>query len=279
MVLLMLTAACQQRTQTDPTQIVARMGESEISVHQLNALLRRTPEQPGVDPRDIQQKSLRLLIDQQLAADQAVKEKLNRTPDAVLTLEGARLQTLAQLYAVNFIRSQPPPAPSEVQRYYREHPELFAERRDYGLLMLTVSEPDAALAQRLRDAAAAGKAPDALSAQLTVEGKPFTLALTQLKADEISLPLAAVLAKREVGAVAIDDASEGQLSLLQVKSIKAAPRTSEQAQASIQQFLSAQNIKAALPRQIERLFQTASIQYFGDFAPPAATGTTAAAQP
>src|SRR3990167_5274365 len=67
------------------TQVAAKVGSEEISVHQINQILSRantgnaTPQAVQKMGRDVLEK----LIDQQLAVEQATENKLHRSPEVV----------------------------------------------------------------------------------------------------------------------------------------------------------------------------------------------------
>ena len=81
-------------------QVAAKVGTEEISVSQVNQLLRRTST-AGTSPQTAQamgREVLEKLIDQQLAVEQAKETKLDRSPDVVSQIEAARREILARAY-------------------------------------------------------------------------------------------------------------------------------------------------------------------------------------
>ena len=97
--LLALLAGClPQEHGSQPTQVMARVGNSEISVLQFNhALSRLGIAQPSSAVRlEVAQK----LVDRELAVQQALAGKLDRQPEVMLQLEEARRDVLA---SYNFV--------------------------------------------------------------------------------------------------------------------------------------------------------------------------------
>ena len=96
-----LSACGSKDDNPQATQVAAKVGSSEISVHQINQVLSRTPINGA--SKDVVQlasrEALERLIDQQLAVDQATENKLHRSPDVVAQLESARRDVLARAYA------------------------------------------------------------------------------------------------------------------------------------------------------------------------------------
>ena len=69
------------------TQVAAKVNSGEISVHQVNFVLQR---QQGLKPEQAQAVSRRVLeglVDQELAVQQAVEQKLDRDPRIVSAIE------------------------------------------------------------------------------------------------------------------------------------------------------------------------------------------------
>ncbi len=125
--------------QQKATQVAAKVGDDEITVHQLNFELAKlggnlTPEQSKQAANQV----LRGLVDQQLLMQKAIADKLDRDPKVVQTLEAARRQILAQSYVEKLTAAAAKPTEAEIKEYFDKHPELFAERRIYRLQELSV---------------------------------------------------------------------------------------------------------------------------------------------
>src|SRR6185503_572202 len=73
------------------------------------------------------------LIEQRLARQHAIEQGLDRAPQIVQAIESARSEILARAYRQLVAESQPRPTREEIARFYREHPELFADRRVFTL--------------------------------------------------------------------------------------------------------------------------------------------------
>ena len=99
--LALVLAACGKKDEAKvATQVAAKVGSEEISVHQINQVLARTntanatPQQAQAVRREVLEK----LIDQQVAVDQATEQKMHRSPDVVAQIEAARREVLARAY-------------------------------------------------------------------------------------------------------------------------------------------------------------------------------------
>ena len=121
-------AACGDKAEKKvATQVAAKVGKEEISVHQINQVLSRTnaanATPAAVDK--LRREVLEKLIDQQLAVDQAMETKINRSPEVVAMLESARREVLARAYIQQITGALPKPSPEELKKYYTDHPALF----------------------------------------------------------------------------------------------------------------------------------------------------------
>jgi len=130
-----LLAACGggEGDKKGSTQVAAKVNSGEISVHQVNFVLQR---QPGLKPEQAQAVSRRVLdglVDQELAVQQAVEQKLDRDPRIVSAIEAARRDILARAYADRVAEGATAPTAEDVKAYYDSKPALFSKRRIYGL--------------------------------------------------------------------------------------------------------------------------------------------------
>jgi len=120
-----------------PSQVLARVNDTEITVHQLNYLARSQPG--GKVDEATRQKLLEQLVDQEVLVQQAVSQKLDREPNVLQALEAARRQILAQAAAEKVLAVNTTPSSAAMDQFYREHPALFAERKIFGFEAFQVS--------------------------------------------------------------------------------------------------------------------------------------------
>ena len=115
-------AACGSKETEKPkpaTQIAAKVNSGEISVHQLNYVLTRTPGAGAASAETapkIRRDVLNRLIDQELAVEKAIEKKLDRSPDVLLALENARREILARAYVEQVTAAAPKPTVEEAKK-------------------------------------------------------------------------------------------------------------------------------------------------------------------
>src|SRR5882672_6958934 len=62
-------------------------------------------------------------------AERARREAIDRAPRVLQAMEAAKSEILARAYLQQVAQAQPRPSAEEVRNYYKQHPELFAQRR------------------------------------------------------------------------------------------------------------------------------------------------------
>ncbi|MFO1194691.1 MAG: EpsD family peptidyl-prolyl cis-trans isomerase [Rhodoferax sp.] len=276
---LTLSACGDKQDKKVATQVAAKVGKEEISVHQINQVLARTnaanasPAQVDKLRRDVLEK----LIDQQLAVDQATEAKLNRSPEVVAQLEAARREVLARAYIQQVTSSLPKPTPEELKKYYVEHPALFSERRVFNLQEVQLpAAAGEATAEAVRGMLSAGKPLEEVAAFLKGRDVKFGGGSASRAAEQIPLELLTKVHALKDGQAMVVQNAQGY-NVIRVASSQLAPVPEANALPRIEQFLANQRGAEAVAKAVKDLRAKASITYMGDFAGgPAAAGAAAA---
>lgn len=272
-------SACGGGKKESATQVAARVNDGEISVHQINQVLQR---QPGLKPEQVGGASKRVLeglVDQELAIQQALAQKLDHEPATVMAIESARREILARAYMDKLAAGVTKPSDAEVQKYYNEHPELFAQRKMYALQEVSVEvQGDAArkaqVASQFRDARSVAD----LTSRLSAAGLKFQLRSTSQAAEGLPLGLLGQLAKLSDGEI-LSAAGPAGLTFIAVVNTKLAPVSLETAKAAITTYLMNDQRRKLTMDEVKRLRTAAKIEYMGQFAQGAASGSAPAAAP
>jgi EpsD family peptidyl-prolyl cis-trans isomerase len=245
------------------SQVAAQVNADEITIHQVNAVLARTPAlQPEAGARAKRQ-VLERLIDQQLAVQQALRRKLDRSPEVLQALEGARAEILARAFAEEIARHQPKPSPEEAKKYYAEHPELFAQRRVFVLEELSIAQGDGALAG-LAEVVSKSRSTQEVAAWLKSKDAKFTQNRLMRAAEQIPLEHLPRLQAMKEGEMQLV-AGAGRLQVLRLVGFKTAPVDEATAGPRIQQFLFNQRVSEALAKEMQDVRGAAKIEYRGEF--------------
>ena len=250
-------------------QVAAKINSEEITISQVNSALASVPITPGKTAGDAKKEVLENLIVQNLADQQAVKMKLDRTPAVMQAIESAKNTILARAYMDPIIAAIPKPASEDVHKFYAEHPELFADRHVYTIKELEVeAKPD--LAATLREMAGKGESMDAIAAWLKDKSIASAIQTGVKPAEQLPLEMLPRFEKLTAGKLMVVEMSKS-VSVLQVVTAKAEPVTESVATATIQEYLMNSRKKEAIDKEIKSLKAAAKIEYLGDFEPGAKT--------
>jgi EpsD family peptidyl-prolyl cis-trans isomerase len=259
-------AACgSKEAKVSATQVAAKVGSEEISVHQINQVLSHTntggatPEQVKTLSREVLEK----LIDQQLAIDQATEKKLHRSPEVVAEIEAARRDILARAYLQSVAADLPKPTAEETHTYFAEHPQLFAERRIFNVQELQ-APADPATAEQLRSLAATGKSAEDAAAWLKSKGIRFGGGNATRPAEQIPLDALPKVSALKDGQSIVLETAQG-ITFMRVVASQAAPVAEEAAGPRIQQFLANQRASEAVKATMKGLRASTKITYMGEF--------------
>jgi EpsD family peptidyl-prolyl cis-trans isomerase len=258
-------------------QALASVNGEEITVLQLNEEMQRAGVQAA--QQDTARKQLlEGLIDRQLLQNEAAKDKLERDPQVMQAIERAKAMIVAQAYMQKRIGSQARPAKGEVEQYYQQHPEFFANRKQFDMRQLVLATKD--VSEQLKSQLDSVKSLEDAAAWL--DGHQIKYVRAGLTRTSTDLPpeLGARLAAMPKGQLFI--IREGERSMLiQITDVKDSPLSLDAATAQIEQFLFNKKNKEAAEAEIKRLRSTAKIEYFNKAdttaAAPAAAPAAAAA--
>lgn len=270
----LIVAGCGQSAEkASPSQVAARVDSDEITVHQINYVLAHTPAVTAANVERAKRAILNNLIDQELAKQQAVKDKLDRTPEVLSALEQARSDVLARAYLDGIAARQPRPTEAEVKKYYSEHPELFAQRRVFDLDEITLRDKDG-IESELKDKVATASMAE-LAKWLQGRGIKFTENRVTRPAEQIPLELLPKLQAMKDGQIQLVSVGEGRIDVLQLVANTTAPVDEATAAPRIREYLFNRRASEAVAAEMRRLRDHAKITYLGEFA----GGVSAAKEP
>ena len=246
------------------TQVAAKVNSSEISVHQINAVLAKAQGVPPEAAARVRQEILNKLIDQQLAYDQAVDKKLDRNPEVMMAIETAKRDIVARAYLDQVVAALPKPTDDEVSKYYAENPDLFSRRRVYSLQEITVA-PKLEILDDLKQMAATGKSLDDIAAWLKEKGIKFQSGAGTRPAEQVPLEILPRLSQIKDGQTGVIQGPQSNL-IVRVAASQSAPVDEAAAKPQIQQFLYNQRVQQAVGDEVKKLKAGAKIEYQGEFA-------------
>ena len=269
--LLLVVSGCSDAARERPTQVVARVGSSEISALQLDLALQaeRSRAAGDVDRQQVIDK----LIDRELAVQQALARKLDRQPEVLLRLEEMRREILAGAFAEQLAAARPKPNEQAVRAFYADNPELFAQRKIYRLRQLVIPASSPQLAQT-KERLAGRQSLAEIASWLTQDNARFTQQDVLRAAEQVPLEVLRKLHLLREGETAIFEAPQA-VYVYQLLGLQSAPLDLAAATPLIASHLARQEGDRAMRAELKMLRAAANIEVIGAPMAPA----TAQAKP
>lgn len=259
----------------DPGQVALRVNGGEVSVHQVDAWLQRQGLPAQADAA-VARPAVEALVDQELLAQAAVKEGLDRDPEVIQQLELARREVLARVRQDRSAREVSGPSTEEVARYLNQNPALFDERRLYTLGEVFLQGEPAALAALKARAGAAGSA-SAVLETLRASGLQTNTGTMVRAAEDVPLLLLAPLSRLKDGEF-LWMAQGAQARVLVLLESRKAPLEAGVARRQAQAFLVNERKRERARESLKALRDQGQVEYLGRFSAfaPAAAASAAA---
>lgn len=260
---LILLGCDSQSKNKKPGQALVSVNGHEITVLQLNDEIKRAGIRAD-QYENASQQLLESLIARQLIVEEAIRNKLDRTPDVMQARERAMAQITAQAYLQEVASRVIKPADSEINEYFQKHPHYFSERKQFDLIMVRLisKEIDEEL-KRLIDNA---KSVNDLIGSL--DKKNLSYSRNVISRNTSDLPADMVKLLQDKGQDHIIVVNEREQSLLiSVNAIRDNPISLKAATPQIERYLINQKYKQATDAEISRLRSLAKIEYLSAKAP------------
>ena len=268
-----LLTACGKKSD-DTSATVATVNGENITQNQLDFAIKQiTAARPAASAPEAAQ-VLQGLVEQRLAVQKAEKDKLDRNPGVLQSLEAARKDALARYYVEQFAAKVPKPTADEVKQYYDGHPANFGQRNVY-LIQKVDARVDKDQAGPLAASVQATTGAAAVADLLKAKASATNVTQSAQPAESLG-PLLPKISTMSVGQTVAIPQPQG-LTALTVVAIQPQPVTLAQAQPGIEQVLWNQKKRDALLAETKELRKNARIDYLGKFAPGTKTAPDAVA--
>ncbi len=248
------------------SQVVAKVDDQEISIHQLNIALSQVPANlPPEKAHEAQKQALNRLIDQEILVKQAIAKKMDREPKVVQVIEANRRAILARAYLESLTTSTSPATREEIDAFYNQHPELFSARQIYRVQQLQLQgTPDLGT---LEGAVKGSRNLADVAKNLATAKIGFNETTATIGPEQLPMPLAAEFAKLKVGNIVVVPQPNGTRSIVQILAAQDAAIPKDKAQPAVERFLNNQRQNEAAANEMKTLKAKAKIVYLGEFDP------------
>ena len=257
------------------SQVAVRVNKSDISVHQIQAVMQRQPRLLAEQPETAAARVLDILVEQELAAQAGRDQGLDRDPAIVQALEVARREVLARAYQDQVAAKATGPTTEEIDRYYESRPEVFAQRRLYTLKEFIV-EATPQQVTRVQELARQARSADELNTLLTSNSLRNRTRQFVQAAEDVPLTVLAPLAKLDNGQSLVLPHAVGA-RVFTIVHATPAPVDRRTAGDAIAAYLTNESKRALVAQAMKTLREGATISYQGDFAKAASAASAPAA--
>jgi len=269
---LLLVACGKGEGGKSPTQVAARVDSTEISMHQINQVMKTAKNVTAENAPKVRQEILEKLIDQQIILDKAEKDNLDRTPEVMLAVEAAKKEIIARAYLQKLVSSSIKVNDAEIKKYYDEHPGLFAKRRIYNLQDIGI-ESNPELLATLKDDVAKQKSMQEIADALKGKGIKFSGGSYNRPAEQIPLDILPKLQDTKDGETIIVGMGPAT-HVIRVVKTQSAPIDLNAATPFIRNYFMNIRGKEFVESEMKKLRKEAKVEYMGDFAAATASAPT-----
>lgn len=265
----LVLAACDSNEPKEKKtgQALVSVNGKEVTMLQLNEEIKRAnvrPEQYEAASKQL----LESLIVRQLILDEAVRNKLDRTPDVMQARDRANAQVIAQAYMQGIVSKIAKPTQPEIDEYFQKHPEFFSQRKQFDLITVRVATKD--ISSELKKTIDAAKSVDQVVVWLEKNKVEYLRSLASRSSTDLPPQMAKMLQEKSKDTIFIVNEQENSL-LISVNAIKDSPITLTAAAPQIERFLLNQKYKEATDAEVARLRTAAKIEYLNAKAPESST--------
>ena len=263
-VMLTATSGCQQGS-PPVSQVAVKVNGDEISVHQVElAIEARAATLPAAAASAATQSMLASLVDQELLAQAAREQGLDRDPRVIQLMEAAKRQVLAQAMQERIGARATEPSSDEIDRYYEAHPELFAKRRLYQIQETTVGLPAERYAA-LQAQVNSSSSPEALRDLIGREGLRSNVRHVSISAEDLPLAILPKIARMKAGE-SLMLPLEGGARVLTLLGSQPAQIGSEGSRKLIARYLINERKRGLVSESVKSLRNDAKVVYLGRYA-------------
>ncbi len=259
-----LTACGKGEDKKISTQTVAKVDGTEITMHEVNLLLKGVPNVTADNAPAIRKQVLDKLIDQQILVEKANKESLDRTPDVIMAMEAAKKEVLANAYLQKMIATSSKTSDTEVKNYFKEHPALFSKRRIYTFEDIGLERNDAVLATLKEDVAKQKSLPE-IANWLKDNSIKYASGSYTRPAEQIPLTMLPKLQEAIEGDTVIIEAGNS-VHLIHIVKAQESPIDLVAATPFIKSFFAHTRGKEVVDEKMKQFRKEAKVEYVGEFA-------------
>ena len=252
-------SACGEKKATGQSDVAVKVNGEAISVTELEDKMRQLGHLRGAQKITVSESVIKSQIDMELLRQAAVKESLDADKSIRARLAESNRLILATAYLEKKMAAIAKPGEAEVKAYFNQHPERYAERKQYDLQELRIqTRPDNAA--QIREKLGSGKSSKEFVRWMKGKKIPYIAQQIVTSADQMPEEILQKLKNIKSGeAIAID--GKDQLNVIFVTAVKSQPVTLEQASQQIVKALDDRRKRDGMNDMLKQLREKAKIEY------------------
>ena len=251
----------------EASQVIAKVGGTEITVHQLNVELAQfgQVENPDLARRQ----ALEAIVYRTALSQAAKKDKLDRNPDVLIRVEALKDKTLAEAYLRSQTSSTPPPTTTEIDDYMLQHPMMFDRRRVYEFFRVVM--PRMAYAEELKAFIDEKADLTELEAELKNRGVNYQADEAKILSSQFPEDVQMRLPTySETDSLVLH--ADATVAVLKIRNWTEVPLPREQSMEVARQILFQKAVQKRAESTREKILSNSKISFFGDFEDMTVTG-------
>lgn len=247
-------------------QSLARVNGEDITILQVNEELAHA-NVPSDQQQDASKKILESLIDRQIIVDEAMREKIDRSPEVQQAILRAKANIIEQAYLEKVVSKIEKPTTAEISDYFHKHSEIFGNGKLYHMNSLLIAGKD--MDDKLKTEMASAKSLEEIAAWMTSHNVHYARGVSSRTTMNMPPEMAARLMSMQAGQMFVVNEG-GNSMIVSIADIKDNPIAFEDAAPAIEQYFKITNTKKVMDTEIKHLRSLAKIQYLNASAPVAA---------
>lgn len=253
------------KTQEAPTstQVAAKVDKSEISILQINQVMKSAGSVTSENAKQIRLQVLEKLIEQQLLLNKAVDEKVDRTPEVLTAIEAAKREIITQAYVQNLVAKSVKVSNIDIKKYFDAQPGLFTNRKIYAIQDVGVEKKDG-LADAIMNELANRNNMAELTEWLKSQDIKFSAEAHTKPAEQLPLDILAKLSEMKDGAIGVFETGNA-IHAIKVIRAESAPIDLATATPFIKSYLTKVEANKLVADEVAKFRKVAQIEYMGEF--------------
>ena len=256
-------------------QSLARVDGEDITMLQMNEELAHA-NIPADQQQAASKEILESLIDSQVIVDEAMREKIDRSPGVQQAIARAKAQIIEKAYLEQVTPKIDKPSEAEISEYFYKHPEIFGNSKLYDMKSLLIAGRD--MNEALKEEMTSAKTLDEIAAWMNSHNVHYARGVASRTTMNMPPEFSSRLMSMHVGQMFVVNEG-GNSMIVSIVDIKDNPIGFEEAAPAIEKYFKIKNTKDAMDAKIKHLRSLAKIEYLNSSFPVALAKRSQSASP